>query len=135
MTACEVAWSRLPQAGMQVHRGLLYDQMNLQAVARHAIASQPRFSHLAPEEMAHRIWSELALRSDGFSAEILEEMADQVDTVCGVYFTVSWNELEAHDRMGGLQRGRLITFLARLGRPALTLVAARAAPESLSGAG
>lgn len=41
MTACEVAWSRLPQAGMQVHRGLLYDQMNQQAVARHAIASQP----------------------------------------------------------------------------------------------
>ena len=41
MTACELAWSRLPQAGMQVHRGLLYDQMNLQAVARHAIASQP----------------------------------------------------------------------------------------------
>lgn len=132
MTACEVAWSRLPQAGMQVHRGLLYDQMNLQAVARHAIASQPRFSHLTLEGMERRIWSELALRTDGFSAEILEDMADQVDTVCGVYFTVSWNELEAQGHRGALQRGRLITFLARLGRPALTLVTARAAPESMS---
>ena len=62
MTACEVAWSRLPQAGMQVHRGLLYDQMNLQAVARHAIASQPRFSHLTPEVMVRRIWSEWEAR-------------------------------------------------------------------------
>lgn len=134
MTACEVAWSRLPQAGMQVHRGLLYDQMNLQAVARHAIASQSRFSHLTLDGMVRRIWSELALRTDGFAAEVLEDMADQVDTVCGVYFTVSWNELEAQGHRGALRRGRLITFLARLGRPALTLVA-RATPEPIQRAG
>jgi len=130
MPAHELAWSRLPQAGMCVHRGLLYDEVNLEAVARHAIASQPRFGHLKPEGMVRRIWAELALRTDGFSTDVLEDMADQVDSVCGVYFTLSWNELETPDRHGALRRGRLITFLARLGRPALTLVA-RATPETL----
>ncbi|MBW8469102.1 MAG: hypothetical protein K0M67_12620 [Thiobacillus sp.] len=122
MPAFELAGNRMPQEGMHVHRGLLYDRLNLEAVARHAIACQPRFSHLTLEAMVRRIWSELAHRTDGFSAEVLEDMADQMDTICGVYFTISWNELEAQGRMGALRRGRLIIFLARLGRPVLTLV-------------
>ena len=45
MTACEVAWSRLPQAGMQVHRGLLYDQMTPTTSGARGLATGSIYTH------------------------------------------------------------------------------------------
>lgn len=113
--------NRLPP-GIAYHRGVLFDEANLEAVLRYVITNRPECAKLTPQELSNRVWAGLERMSNGFSADELASMAERLECVHGVYFTLSWNALEGLCKEGVWCRGRLITFLARLGKPAVHLI-------------
>lgn len=108
--------------GIAYHRGLLFDEANLEAVVRYTIANRPYCNRLSPQQMSDRVWEGLARLSNGFDPGELGTLSEHLECVHGVYFTLSWNMLEGLSKEGVWCRGHLVTFLARLGRAPLRAV-------------